>query len=104
MKFLFLPVSIIGGLLAGLIGKKVFEQIWGLIDEQEPPEPQHRQVRYAKLAGALLLEGAIFRFARGFFDHGARHGFQRLTGSWHLARKPRHPGSFITGWSQGRLT
>jgi hypothetical protein len=82
MKFLFLPVSILGGLLAGLIGKKIFEQVWGLIDDQEPPEAKHRQVEYVKLAGALLLEGAIFRLIRGFFDHGARRGFQRLTGSW----------------------
>ncbi len=102
MKFLFLPVSIIGGLLAGLIGKKIFAQIWGLIDEQEPPEPQNRQVGYAKLAGALLLEGAIFRFARGFFNHGARHGFQRLTARG-LARKPRSRSRSIEGWLPGRL-
>ena len=82
MKFLFAPVSILGGLLAGLIGKKIFEQVWGLIDDQEPPEAKHREVDYAKLAGALLLEGAIFRLVRGFFDHGVRHVFQRFTGSW----------------------
>ena len=82
MKFLFLPFSIMGALLAGLIGKKIFEQAWGLIDDREPPEPKHRQVEYPKLAGALLLEGAIFRFVRGFFDHGARRGWQRFTGSW----------------------
>jgi uncharacterized protein DUF4235 len=82
MKILFLPISILGGLLAGLLGKKIFEQIWGLVDDQEPPAAKHREVQYGKLAGALLLEGAIFRFIRGFFDHGARHGFQRLTGVW----------------------
>jgi Protein of unknown function (DUF4235) len=82
MKFIFLPFSIIGGILAGLIGKKIFEQVWGLIDDQEPPEAKHRDVEYAKLAGALLMEGAIFRLVRGFFDHGARRGFQRLTGTW----------------------
>jgi Protein of unknown function (DUF4235) len=82
MKVLFLPISILGGLLAGLLGKKIFEQIWGLVDDQEPPAAKHREVQYGKLAAALLLEGAIFRFIRGFFDHGARRGFQRLTGAW----------------------
>ena len=82
MKFVFLPVSIIGGLIAGLIGKKIFEQIWGLIDDQEPPDAKHRDIKYAKLAVALLLEGALFRLVRGFFDHGARHGFNRMTGTW----------------------
>lgn len=82
MKFLFLPISIVGGITAGLIGKKIFEGFWGVIDDQEPPDAEHRRVQYGKLAVALALEGAIFRVVRGFFDHGARHGFERLTGSW----------------------
>jgi hypothetical protein len=82
MKFLFLPISVVGGILAGFIAKKVFEKAWGLIDEEEAPEAKHREIAYGKLAAALLLEGAIFRLVRGFFDHGARHGFQRITGSW----------------------
>jgi hypothetical protein len=88
MKFVFLPVSIVGGLVAGLIGKKLFEQVWGLIDDQEPPEAKHREVQYPKLAGALLLEGAIFRLVRGLFDHGARRGFERFTGSWPGEEQP----------------
>jgi Protein of unknown function (DUF4235) len=82
MKFVFLPISIVGGLLAGLLGKKIFEQVWGLIDDQEPPDAKHRRVEYLKLAAALALEGAIFRLVRGFGDHGMRLGFRRLTGSW----------------------
>ena len=82
MKFLFVPVSILGGILAGLVGKKLFERIWGLVDDEEPPDPKHREVDYPKLVAALVLEGAIFRLVRGWFDHGARQGFSRLTGTW----------------------
>jgi hypothetical protein len=82
LKFLFMPLSIVLGLLAGLIGKKVFEQIWGLIDEEEPPDAKHREIAFAKLIPALLLEGAIFRLVKGLTDHGARHGYARLTGTW----------------------
>lgn len=82
MKLLFLPVSILGGLVAGLIGKKLFEQLWGLFDDQEPPDAEHKEVGYGKLVAALVLEGAIFRLVRGLFDHSARHGFERLTGAW----------------------
>jgi hypothetical protein len=82
MKFLFLPISIAGGILAGLVAKKSFEQIWGLIDDEEPPEAKHREISFAKLAAALLVEGAIFRLVRGLFDHSARRGFARATGSW----------------------
>jgi hypothetical protein len=82
MKFLFMPVSIAGGLVAGLVAKKLFEQVWGLVDDEEPPEAKHREIDYRKLVAALAIEGAIFRVTRGFLDHGARRGFQRLTGSW----------------------
>lgn len=82
MKLAFTPVSIIGGLIAGLIGKKIFEQIWGLTSGTEPPDAQHRQIDLRKLAIALILEGAIFRVVKGFADHGMRRAFARSTGTW----------------------
>jgi Protein of unknown function (DUF4235) len=82
MKVIFLPFSIAGGLLAGFLGKKLFEALWGVVDDEEPPDAEHREISYVKLAIALALEGAIFRLVKGFFDHGARHTFARLTGSW----------------------
>jgi Protein of unknown function (DUF4235) len=82
MKFLFLPISITAGLLAGLLGKKIFDQLWGLVDDQEPPHPEHREFEWPKLVAALLVEGAIFRLVKGLTDHGARRAFARATGSW----------------------
>jgi hypothetical protein len=82
MKVAFIPISILGGLLAGLIGQKLFEKLWSVIDDEEPPEAQHREVAKVKLVAALILEGAIFRLIRGFFDHTARRGFARMTGTW----------------------
>lgn len=81
-KLLFVPFSVIGGILAGIVGKKTFEALWAAIDDHEAPDPEHRDIDLKKLIAALLLEGAIFRALRGLFDHGARLGFQKLTGSW----------------------
>ncbi len=81
-KVVFLPVSVGGGLLAGLVGKKLFGSIWGLIDDQEPPKSEHRTVELPKLAAALVIEGAVFSLIRGLVDHGSRHAFTRLTGAW----------------------
>jgi uncharacterized protein DUF4235 len=89
MKLVFTPFSIALGLAAGIVGRKIFEQIWGLIDEDEPPHPQHRQTGgFVKLLAALVIEGAIFRLVRGLADHGARHGVARLTGSWPGEERP----------------
>jgi hypothetical protein len=88
MKLLFIPIGVLGGLLAGLIGKKLFEQIWGLIDEEEPPDPKHREISLPKMVAALALEGAIFRAVRGLADHGSRRSFARLSGSWPGEERP----------------
>jgi Protein of unknown function (DUF4235) len=81
-KVLFIPFSVIGGILAGAVGKKTFDLIWGAFDDGGAPEPEHREISLVKLVVALVLQGAIFRAIRGLIDHGSRHAFQKMTGSW----------------------
>ena len=89
MKIVFTPFSIALGLVAGIVGRKIFEQVWGLVDKDEPPHPQHRETGgWLKLVGALVLEGAIFRLVRGLADHGARHSVAKVTGTWPGAERP----------------
>jgi hypothetical protein len=87
-RILFAPFSIIGGMIAGFLAKKLFDQVWGLIDDQEPPESEYRRVSWAKLIVANALEGAIFRVTRAAADHGARHAFAGVTGSWPGSEEP----------------
>ena len=82
VKVAFIPISVLGGLVAGFLGQKAFDAIWGKVDEHEPPQPEHREVSLAKLAIALIIEGAIFRLVKGLFDHAARRGFAHMTGAW----------------------
>jgi hypothetical protein len=82
VKLVFTPVSLILGLIAGLIGQKIFEKLWSLVDDEEPPSPEHREFPWPKLIAALLVEGAIFRLVKGLTDHGARRTFAKATGSW----------------------
>jgi len=53
-----------------------------LIDDQDPPKPEHRNIHIGKLLIALTLEGATFSLIRGIVSHGSRHAYTRLTGSW----------------------
>lgn len=87
-RILFAPLSIVGGLLAGLAATKLFELIWGRIDDQEPPEPEQRHATWLKLGLALAIQGAIFRLVRGAFDHGARSLFHRGTRVWPGEEQP----------------
>jgi hypothetical protein len=82
VKALFVPVSVLVGLLAGLLSKKLFTLVWAAIDGADPPNPKHRVEDHVKLAAALVLEGAMARLLRGGVDHASRHGFAHFTGSW----------------------
>jgi hypothetical protein len=88
MKILFIPFSIVAGILSGLLGRKLFEQVWGLIDKEEPPHPTHREASWGKLLAALAIEGAIFRMVRGLVDRGSRSGFAHMTGVWPGEERP----------------
>ena len=87
-KLLFIPFSVLGGILAGAIGKKTFELIWGAFDDEDAPEPKHREISLVKLILALLVQGAIFRAVRGLVDHDSRHAFQKMTGAWPGEEQP----------------
>jgi hypothetical protein len=82
MSVVFKPVGILSGAMAGLVGRKLYERMWRLVDSQNPPAPSHDQVSLPRLTASLALEGAISQVARGLADHGARRGFAALTGEW----------------------
>lgn len=89
MKFIFAPISIVVGLIAGTIGKKLFEQVWGVVSGTEPPDSEHREIEsYVKLVAALIVEGALFRVSKGLVDHGLRQTFYKTTGTWPGSERP----------------
>lgn len=88
MKFIFLPISIAGGLAAGQLSKKIFDLVWGKIDHEDAPHPKYRDIDMRKMAIALLIEGALFSLIKGLFEHASRRGFERATGSWPGEERP----------------
>jgi hypothetical protein len=87
-RFLFVPVGIAGGLVAGAISKKLFDLLWSRVSKEEAPEPEHREVSWPQLVAALALQGAIFRVSRGVVERCSRIVFYRLTGSWPGEEEP----------------
>ena len=81
-KVLFTPLSIVTALLAGVVARKVFDQVWGLVDDYEPPDSKHRDITWARLLIAGAVQGAIFRAVKEAADHGSRRAFHRATGTW----------------------
>ncbi len=88
MRFLFVPISALGGVLAGALGRWLFSVVWGAFDDQEPPESEHLHASWIKVLIASALRGAVFAGVRAAVDRGSRLAFFNVTGSWPGEREP----------------
>jgi hypothetical protein len=83
MRILFLPFSLIGGLIAGLVASKVFAKLWKLVArEDEPPGADDPDVGVARVVAATAMQSAVFGASRTLFDRGARRWFEHTFGAY----------------------
>ena len=88
MKFIFIPFSIAAGLISGFLSRKIFDHLWGLVDEEDPPDGKDRDITWAKLLIAAAIQGAIFRAVKEGSDHYSRRAFASVTGIWPGDKRP----------------
>lgn len=88
MKLIYKPFGIVLGLVAGFVSKKLFEQLWGLVDDAEPPSPTTELTTWPKVLAAAALEGVTFKVTRAAVDRVGAQGFSTLTGVWPGEERP----------------
>ena len=81
-------LALVVGLLAAQLGKKIFDQVWGWIDEEEPPEATTHRTTWPKLLLAAAVQGVIFRVTRVAVARIGAQGFANLTGVWPGEEEP----------------
>ncbi|MEA2249851.1 MAG: hypothetical protein QOI62_940 [Solirubrobacteraceae bacterium] len=88
MKLIYKPFGIVFGVIAGIVAKKVFQAVWGIVDEDEPPKPTTRRATWPKVLGAAVVEGVTFKVTRAAVDRAGAKGFAHLTGYWPGEKEP----------------
>jgi uncharacterized protein YidB (DUF937 family) len=90
-KFMYKPIalgaSVLGGLLAGAIFKKVWQLAAG---EDEAPKPTDAGRGLVEVLVAAALQGAVASMVRAAVDRGTAAGTRRLTGTWPGDDKEQH--------------
>lgn len=83
IKLLYKPlgmlVSVLGGVLAGAIFKKVWKLAAGEGEAQQATDA-HRG--WGEVLLAATLQGAIFAVVKAAVDRGAATGVEKVTGVW----------------------
>lgn len=82
MKFIYKPFAIVLGLIAGQIGRKIFESIWGRFAEDDPRDPDDRDGTWAEILISAAIGGAILKVTQALVRRGGAKGFERATGFW----------------------
>jgi len=83
IKILYKPFSMIVSVLGGLIAGAIFKRIWRLTArEDEAPESTDAERGWAEVLIAATLQGAIFALVKAAADRGAATMTRRLTGVW----------------------
>ena len=88
MKLIYKPIGIVLGVLAGLLGRRIFTFAWSRIDDEDPPKPTTEVAPWSKVLAAAALQGMIYRVTRVVVDREAAKGWAYLTGVWPGERRP----------------
>ena len=81
-KLIYKPFGIVFGILAGILSKKLFNVVWALFDEEEPPKATTEDAVWPKVLAAAAVQGVTFKVTRAAVDRAGASGFRHLTGVW----------------------
>ena len=88
MKVIYKPFGLILGIVAGLLGKRLFDFAWTKIDDEDPPKATTQQADWSKVIAAAALQGVIFKTTRVVVDRYGARGWYYLTGAWPGEKRP----------------
>jgi hypothetical protein len=82
-KLLFKPLSLLVSVLSGILAGMVFKKVWKLAaGEDEAPEATDAQRGWREVLIAATVQGAIFGLVKAVVDRGAAQGARKYLGVW----------------------
>jgi hypothetical protein len=83
MKVVYKPFGVLASVLGGLLAGMVFKRIWRAIaGEDDSPNATDRDRGWGEILGAAAIEGALFGAVKAAVDRAGAKGFERATGTW----------------------
>lgn len=83
IKLLYKPVGVLVSVLGGILAGAIFKRVWKLAArEDQAPKATEEQRAWREVLLAAALQGAIFALVKAAVDRGAAEGTRKLTGVW----------------------
>lgn len=88
MTLIYKPIGLILGILGGIAGRQVFNQIWQRLDHEEPPEATTRDESLKRVFTAVVLQGMIFAVVKAVIQRGGARAWKHFLGVWPGEKRP----------------
>lgn len=83
IKLLYKPVSMLVSVLGGVLAGAIFKRVWKMTArEDDAPTATDARHGWREVLLAAALQGAIFAVVKAAVDRGAAEGTRKLTGVW----------------------
>jgi Protein of unknown function (DUF4235) len=82
-KLLYKTVGLLVSVLGGMLAAAIFKKVWKLAaGEDEAPQPTDAGRSWGEILTSAALQGAIFAVVRAAVERATATGTQKLTGTW----------------------
>jgi predicted metal-dependent enzyme (double-stranded beta helix superfamily) len=83
IKLLYKPAGMLVSVLGGVVAGAIFKRVWKVAArEDDAPKATDAQRGWREILLAAALQGAIFAVVKAVIDRSAAAGTRRLTGVW----------------------
>lgn len=83
IKLFYKPVSILVSVLGGMLAGAIFKRVWKMAAHQdEAPKATDAGHGWGEILVAAALQGAVYALVKAAADRGAAEGTRKLTGVW----------------------
>jgi hypothetical protein len=83
IKLLYKPMSMLASVLGGMVAGAIFKKVWQVVArEDETPKATDARRGWGEVLLAAALQGAIFAAVKAAVDRGAAEGTRKVTGVW----------------------
>jgi Protein of unknown function (DUF4235) len=83
IKALYKPLGLAVSVLGGILASAIFKKVWKLsAGEEDAPKATDADRGWPEILLAAALHGAIFAVVKAAVDRSAAEGARKLTGTW----------------------
>ena len=87
-RVLYKPLGLVVSILGGIVAGAVFKRVWRAVaHEEEAPKATDEGKGWGEVVAASAAEGAVFGTVKALIDRAGATGFAWVTGSWPGPRK-----------------